>query len=115
MAVAMPAIARMKGSVETACVIIPTTPWKSEPKTGIVEGAVTGKGVPIDHAHVMLEGHPGTKTVSDGSGWYGILNVTPGKYRLRVSKPGMTDVTAPVVVTRAGQIATLDVEMRAEE
>jgi hypothetical protein len=101
----------LKKQVTPTWVDTPQTAWKANPIAGIVEGTVTSDGKPVDHARIVLAGQPGTETVTDGSGWYAVLNVEPGSYTLRVSMRGMRDVEVPIVVQRGGQIVTRDVRM----
>lgn len=103
--------ATLKAQVFPSWVDPPEPAWKSNPVTGIIEGTVTSGGQPVDHAAVMLEGLPETATVTDGSGWYGILNVPPGSYNLLLSHTGMKSVSLPVTITTGGQILTVDSEM----
>lgn len=86
----------------------PVPAWKVAPNTGIVEGNVLYGATPVDHATVMLEELPGSATVTDGMGWYGILDVPPGNYTLRVEKAGFRTTRLPVTVSNAGDIVTVD-------
>lgn len=89
----------------------PVPTWKTSPTTGIFQGVVTSAGKPVDHAKVEIPGHPETQTVTDGSGWYAIMNLTPDKYRIRFSKAGMPEQTLDGVIEKVGQIATVDASL----
>jgi uncharacterized lipoprotein YddW (UPF0748 family) len=86
----------------------PVHPWKVRPTTGIFEGNLTASGYTIDHGTVEIEGLPGTKVHTDGSGWYAIMEVEPGDHTLRFSKPGYPDLLMSVVMPAAGRIITVD-------
>jgi uncharacterized lipoprotein YddW (UPF0748 family) len=101
----------LKAQVTPNWVDPPQTPWKQSPTTGIYEGTVKVAGQPVDHATVSIVGQPATQTVTDGSGWFGILNVAPGAHTLRFSKAGLRTLNVPATITSAGQIVTLDIGM----
>ena len=89
----------------------PIPDWKARPTTGIVEGTITEDGAAVDHAVVEIAGLTDSPTHSDGSGWYGILEVPPGVHTLVVSVGGAPVATVPVTVPAAGDIVTVDVEL----
>ncbi len=89
----------------------PEAPWKTHPATGIFEGVVTSGGRPVDHASVWIEGLPETQTVTDGSGWYGILDAPPGGRTLRFSKPGFQDYAIDSAIPQAGDIITVNADL----
>lgn len=112
--------AGFSGGLFASPAIVPTMPWKTEPQTGHLMGALRAPdGSPLDTASVIvtregdsLEGEPpvgrlsaGTET--DGSGFYGAIDLAPGRYSLLITPrdDGMrqTDCTveiAPAAVTR---------------
>lgn len=104
---------KLKDEVFPTWVEPPTAPWKSNPITGIYEGNVTFDGDPVDHARVRIVGMPETETVTDGSGWYGILHVPPGNHVLEVVKDGVGAGTQQVTtsIPNAGDIITVDVAL----
>ncbi len=102
----------LKKQVTPAWVDLPEAGWKIAPTKGILEGTVASEGQPVDHASVMLKDQPDARTVTDGSGWFAILNVKPGSYSLEVSKSGMEDRSTPATVRRGGEFATLTVELK---
>ncbi len=89
----------------------PDPVWKHHPTLGIFEGTVLAEGEPVDHAVVSLDGVPGQRTVSDGSGWYGLIDVPPGVYTLRFSRAPWPDRTARAVIGAGGEIVTIGVDL----
>ena len=103
--------ATLKSQLYPTWVDPPPSPWKSDPTTGIFEGTVTFRGNPVDHAAVWIEGRAETRTVTDGSGWYGILDSPVGGHTLHFSKSGMRDGLVSSSIPGAGEIVTVDVEL----
>lgn len=89
----------------------PPALWKTNPTTGIFEGNVTYNGTPLDHASVTVLGLEEESTVSDGSGWYGILDVPPGTQALRASFPGYGSVVVYASIPEAGDIVTVNIDL----
>ena len=88
----------------------PERTWKTHPTVGIFEGNLTYKGSPVDHGTVMIEGQPSTQTYTDGSGWYGIMEVAPGSHLLRFSKTGYNDVVTSATIPSPGDIVTVNAD-----
>jgi len=103
----------LKEEVFTEWVDPPEPRWRVNPTTGIFEGNVTINGQPVDHAIVRVVGMPETETVTDGSGWYGILDVPPGPHQIEVVKPGVGAGERKVVglIPGTGIVVTVNVEM----
>jgi len=101
----------LKAQVFPTWVDPPTPAWKDRPTGGIVEGTVTDRGVPVDHAVVKIAGRAQTATPTDGSGWYGILDVPAGTHMVVVSVAGRPSAAVPVTIPAAGRIVTVDVEL----
>jgi len=89
----------------------PIPAWKARPTTGIVEGNITDDGRPIDHADVRITGLAGSATVTDGSGWYGILDVPPGMHTLVVTVGGSPVASVPITVPQPGDVITVNVDL----
>jgi hypothetical protein len=89
----------------------PEAAWKTHPAAGIFEGVVTSGGQPVDHASVWIDGLHETRTVTDGSGWYGILDAPPGARTLRFSKPGFQDQSISSSIAQAGDVVTVAAEL----
>jgi uncharacterized lipoprotein YddW (UPF0748 family) len=87
----------------------PKPAWKYAPTTGIFEGVVTGSnGLPVDHATVEIVDLPGSATVTDGSGWYAIMDVPPGNQVLKASKSALPDRTKSASIPAAGDVVTVN-------
>lgn len=105
--------AALKSQVYPTWMDPPVPEWKAYPTTGIFEGNVTDAATmqPIDHATVMIDGVPSTATVTDGMGWFAILEVPPGTHTLRVEKPGYKTMLIPATIPSAGSIVTVDTSL----
>jgi uncharacterized lipoprotein YddW (UPF0748 family) len=91
----------------------PQPAWKHAPATGIFEGTVTHHGLPVDHATVEVVGLAGSATVTDGSGWFGMLDVPPGSHTLRVAKPNVATRETTASIPAAGDVVTVEVSLSA--
>jgi uncharacterized lipoprotein YddW (UPF0748 family) len=100
----------LKAQVYPERVDPPSAPWKTSPTAGILEGTVTADGAVIDHAAVSIVGMTQFSTVTDGSGWYGLIDVPPGTYTVRYAKSSYPDATRTVQIS-AGGILTQDVDL----
>jgi hypothetical protein len=91
---------------------VPDMPWKSRPTRGHLEGKleIRGGGV-LDQAEVTLTSLAnGDKVVrrSDGSGWFGFVDVKPGRYLVQVKLPsGVLGKPATSVEVRKGALGTV--------
>lgn len=70
---------------------VPELTWKTEPKTGNVQGTLTGKDdKPLDQEPVRLTnvetGKKVAERVTDGSGWFGFVDVKPGEWRVEAGE-----------------------------
>ena len=101
----------LKAQVCPVWVDPPAHMWKVRPAKGMFEGYVSASGGAVDHAAVEIEGDPSTRVYADGSGWYAILEIPPGEYMLRFSKPGYADVVSAPTTLTAGQIKAVDVDL----
>ena len=52
-----------------------------------------------------------TATVTDGSGWYGILDVPVGSHTVHFAKVGLRDRLIPASIPVAGNIITVNADM----
>lgn len=93
---------------------VPSMPWKEHPSDGHVAGVVgLLDGTALDQVEVTLDPifpHGDERTqVSDGSGWFGFVDVPPGLYFVRPDFPDGV-IGQPLVVVRvaAGEIADAD-------
>lgn len=69
---------------------IPDMPWKSAPTKGFLMGTVADfNGATYDHLQVKVINQQTGETrevFTDGSGWYGLADLTPGHYRVTIGK-----------------------------
>jgi uncharacterized lipoprotein YddW (UPF0748 family) len=105
--------ATLKDQVFPTWVDPPSPTWKTAPTAGMFEGNVSFGGQPVDHATVRIPGYPLTETVTDGSGWYAIMDVPPGPHTVEFVKPGVGVGTRAIAasVSAAGDIVTLDASL----
>ncbi|REF34952.1 glycoside hydrolase family 10 protein [Thermasporomyces composti] len=89
---------------------VPPMTWKIRPTKGHITGElVAADGTPADQVEVSLT-RPGTGTVvatkrTDGSGWFGFVDVRPGRWTVTATLPdGATSVAT--VTVQPGRIAT---------
>ncbi|MGB9692080.1 MAG: family 10 glycosylhydrolase [Candidatus Sumerlaeaceae bacterium] len=103
----------LKSQVYPTWVDPPVPEWKFYPTTGIFEGTVVDAGTnqPVDHAQVMIDGVSSTATVTDGMGWFALLDVPPGTHTLRIEKNGYKTMLVPASIPSAGSIVTLDLSL----
>lgn len=90
-------------------VSVPIMPWKLQPATGHLHGAVrASEGTAADQVRVDLY-NMATNTVvasrrTDGSGWFGFVDLSPGEYRLSVDASPKTGTASAVITVVAGQV-----------
>jgi uncharacterized protein (TIGR03437 family) len=100
---------------------IPSLPWKTGPVVGHVMGVVkNANGEAIDSGEVLIariadgtttpaKGRMNVATATDGNGFYGGVDLAPGRYRVTVSPVGEPPYTPDCVVTViAGQVSAFD-------
>lgn len=99
---------------------VPVLPWKAAPAVGHLKGVVrdlTGAIIDTGQVRVTREGEDAVaagrtviSTATDGGGFYGGVDLAPGRYRITVTpvgKPAMT--SCHVATVNAGQVSTLDI------
>ena len=99
-------------------VVVPEMTWRTEPTTGLLSGNVDVRhGGVADQVDVVL--HPVGRTPgepvvvrTDGSGWFGAVDLAPGRYRVQVVEEGATGTSSTHVRVRAGEVADVDVRVR---
>ena len=89
---------------------VPPMPWKEQPTLGQLRGtALTVAGTPISQAAVTLydaRNAAVAQRVTDGSGWFGFVDVVPGAYRVTIDSPSAVASPGSVSVV-AGQVAAV--------
>jgi uncharacterized lipoprotein YddW (UPF0748 family) len=92
---------------------IPTLAWKSEPALGHLMGfAKRSDGTPLDTATVTIENLDNSATyttATDGGGFYGGVDLTPGEYLVR-GELGGERLHSCVVAVTAGTVANADLQ-----
>jgi uncharacterized lipoprotein YddW (UPF0748 family) len=92
---------------------IPTLAWKSAPALGYLMGfAKRSDGTPLDTAPVTIERLDNSATyttATDGGGFYGGVDLTPGQYLVRGELGGERLYSCVVAVT-AGTVANADLQ-----
>lgn len=102
---------------------VPGMPWKDTPTTGHVRGTVTtADGRPFDQVRVDVyttedEGNPeGTlvaSRITTGSGWFGVVDLAPGRYKAIVDQTVAYGQRIATFSVRSGGVATVEIEARA--
>ena len=95
--------------------LIPTLPWKEAPQYGHAKGfALDDEGKPLDTAPVTIErldaAAPPRTTATDGNGFYGAVDLAPGRYRATaalgpVARRACFDVTPGAVADALADVA----------
>jgi uncharacterized lipoprotein YddW (UPF0748 family) len=87
---------------------VPDMPWKTAPTTGHLAGTVTVDGDVADQVEVTVRplGHGGEvrTALTDGSGWFGLVDLAPGRYQVRVDDSGVEGPRNRVVTVTAGDL-----------
>jgi len=84
-------------------------PWKVAPTKGHLKGFIYGETTnnPIDGVSFALSGPLARASISDATGFYGSVDLTPGVYTLNVSSPGYLNYSTHVTIST--NVATCDV------
>lgn len=108
----------LRAGVFAEDVVVPEMTWKSASTAGHLTGSVVLRGGAVaDQVDVVLHpigGTPGDKQVvrTDGTGWFGAVDLSPGRYRVQVVEDGAGATASSQVRVDAGQVA--EVTVRAE-
>ena len=86
-------LARLKAEVTQTWDDVPVMPWKASPSKGHISGTVTyfTGGAWADGATVTITGPANKSMLTDGTGFYSFIDLTPGAYTVTASKDGLTD------------------------
>ncbi|MBA2253668.1 MAG: family 10 glycosylhydrolase [Chloroflexi bacterium] len=92
--------------------VVPEMTWKTHPTTGHVRGTVVDRrDVPFDQLRVELtdvSGHSVIDTqLTDGSGWFGFVDLAPGRYRIKLDGTQLHGHRVAVFEVHAGELTTL--------
>ncbi|MCG8349005.1 MAG: family 10 glycosylhydrolase [Chloroflexales bacterium] len=99
---------------------IPGMPWKAQATSGHIKGVVQNPdGAPFDQVRVYLY-DPRHRTIvdsrlTDGSGWFGFVDLEPGRYRLVVDPTRARIGRIANAVVSAGHVTTVDLTPRPRE
>lgn len=85
---------------------VPPMPWKHHPLAH-ARGAVTLDGASADGAAVRIEGPTRATAVTDGNGYFGAVDLTPGAYTFTLVQDGSARLTATADLI-AGHAATVN-------
>lgn len=90
----------------------PGMPWKTSPHRGHLKGFVRAaeEGIGLDGATVRLEGSENRSLTTDATGFFGAVDLPPGKYWVRVSASGREPSLAECTV-RVGQVSTRNIPL----
>ena len=109
----------MKTQVYPAPASTPLMPWKETPTQGILAGTITDASLPNDpiygnriyQATIDLTGPETRSVLSDGTGFYAFLKLTPGQYSITVTKSGFEPVVVGSLTVTAGEVNMTDVAL----
>lgn len=89
---------------------VPVMPWKSSPAKGYIKGNVTfAQSVWVDGATITLTGPNNRSIYTDGTGFYGFIDLTPGSYTINCNSSTYGVKTATVQVV-AGQVSSANID-----
>lgn len=96
---------------------VPVMPWIERPERGWIAGIVTAStpdaadGVAVTVKRTGFALFRRAQTVrADGNGFYGVTNLKPGRYRVRVQRGGKKAESE--IEVQAGQVARADIAVR---
>lgn len=99
----------LTSEVFTGPASVPVMPWKASPTTGHLAGTVVDEdGRPLDQIDVEIRPQGSTAPAeirtarTDGSGWFAVVDLAPGRYVVRVSEDDVDACDVAAVVTVGG-------------
>jgi uncharacterized lipoprotein YddW (UPF0748 family) len=92
---------------------VPRMEWIERPARGLLAGSVTdAAGKPADGVRIRVRQRGlfsrTLRTVTDGNGFFGLVNLKPGRYRVRLDAPGSTEIEVRI---EAGRVARAALKM----
>jgi uncharacterized protein (TIGR03437 family) len=100
---------------------VPVLPWKAEPTRGHAYGWLEVEGGPAwlkDGAGVFIESDTGAavfSAVTDGTGFFGAVDLPPDRYRVRIERAGRELYRATPRDVAAGAAARFDIRLKAAD
>lgn len=97
-------------------VSVPQMSWKTNPTTGHVRGTViTEAGSVFDQVRVDLYNAETDALVAtrftDGKGWFGFVDLTPGRYKVMVDNQRANGQRVQVFAVQVGQLTTVSLTL----
>ncbi len=91
---------------------IPEMPWKTTPTKGHFKGFITGTSATnyLDGATITVTGPVTRKLTSDATGFFGAVDLPPGKYTLKTAFQGYKGETEKLTV-KAGEVANANISL----
>jgi uncharacterized lipoprotein YddW (UPF0748 family) len=93
--------------------VVPERTWKTQPTAGHIAGDVVLRdGTAVDQVEGQLvqRGQGVATATTDGAGWFGFVDVDPGRYQVRVARDAAVGSGPANVVVEAGDLA--DAQLR---
>jgi uncharacterized lipoprotein YddW (UPF0748 family) len=104
----------LRADVLAEDVVVPEMTWKTQPTTGTVSGSVVLRdGTVADQVDVVL--HPvagpgeAVRVRTDGTGWFGAVDLALGRYRVQVVEEGAEGTASTFVQVEAGTVSEVSV------
>ncbi len=105
--------------VLSAAVLVLCLPSFAAGQTGAIKGRVVDKqGKPLPGAYLYVTSPTMlgiVNSITSKTGRFGVIGLTPGRFKVLVEMPGFKTVTVEYVVVNAGATATLDFRMEPSE
>lgn len=100
----------LTAQVFTEDATVPDMAWKSRPTRGHLQGSLQVRGRTFDQAEVTVTNLATGETLvrrADGSGWFGFVDLLPGRYLVRVDLPsGVVGRPVTTIQVRKGELVT---------
>jgi uncharacterized lipoprotein YddW (UPF0748 family) len=94
---------------------VPERTWRTQPTTGHLAGtATTVDGEPLDGVEVRISTQRGrqpvAETVVDGSGWFGAVDLEPGRYRVELAPGSVVGQRAMWIDVEPGSVTRTELQ-----